>query len=145
MNGLYYAPKDVLSGALVNGNFGPMSNYSEILSLIIRSYNEEMKVKLSGGCSIKSTEELLYHLNQYNESVRDNNCTETVKFVASMDIESLYPSLDSNKCAETIKTVVMESDIEIEGLNLFELGIFFRKNMKTSKGFTTQVMKWMKM
>ena len=45
--------------ALVDGNIGPMSNYSEILSLIIRSYNEEMKVKLNGGSSIKSTEELL--------------------------------------------------------------------------------------
>ena len=121
--------------ALVNGNIGPVSNLSEILSLIVRSYNEEMKVKLNGGCSIKSTEELLYFLEQYNGSVTDNNYSqnESTKFVASMDIESLYPSLDSEKCADTIKNVAMESAIEVEGLNVCELGIFLRKNLKSSE------------
>ena len=120
---------------LVNGNIGPISSMSEILSLIIRSYNEELKEKLNGGNSIKSTEELLFHFEEYNKSVRNNYIieSESKKFVSSMDIESLYPSLNSHKCAKTVEKVIKESNINVEGLDAKELGIFLRKNLKTSE------------
>ena len=114
---------------LVNGNIGPISNLSEIMSLLIRSYNVELKEKLNGGNSIRSTEELLFHFEEYNKFTKNNNClkSENKKFISSMDIESLYPSLDSQKCAETVERVVLDSEIEVEGLDVTELSIFLRK------------------
>ena len=53
--------------------------------------------------------------------------------MASMDVESLYPSLKSEDTAEIIKETVVESELEMTDINVKELLIFIRKNMSNSE------------
>ena len=48
-----------------------------------------------------------------------------------MDVESLYPSLHVEPTSQAIKDMILESDIDVIGVNWKELGIFLRKNMST--------------
>ena len=44
---------------LVNGNVGPVSSVSEIVSIILKPYMQELKEKSNPENTVKSTEELL--------------------------------------------------------------------------------------
>ena len=48
-----------------------------------------------------------------------------------MDVESLYPSLKVEPTADAIRETILNSDIDVIGVNSKELGIFLRKNMST--------------
>ena len=54
-----------------------------------------------------------------------SSCEE--RFVASMDVESLYPSLKVGPTADAIKGTILKSNIDVIGVNYKELGIFLRK------------------
>ena len=44
-----------------------------------------------------------------------------------MDVDSLYPSMKTVPTAAVIKETVIESDIEVSGLNIKEMLIFIGK------------------
>ena len=135
MRGLY---KDHKKGRkyrpVVNGNVGPVSNLSEILSLILKGYMQELQQIVGSKDTIKSTEELLSHFESYNNSIKhDFECSKCDKiFIASMDVESLYPSLKAESTSNAIKQTILKSNISVEGVNYKELGILLRKNMSTN-------------
>ena len=126
-------PKDHKIGRkyrpLVNGNTGPLANLSELTSDILKPFLEELKVKVLADNVCKSTEELLYQFEKYNnrQDIEGERC------IASMDIESLYPSLKTEDTIMEIKEVILNSDNKIEGLDIKEIGIFLRKNMTTKE------------
>ena len=53
------------------------------------------------------------------------------KFVASLDIKSLFPSLKSEQCGNVVCDMIRNSSIKLEGLNPKELGVFLRKHMSS--------------
>ena len=114
---------------LVNGNTGPLANLSELTSDILKPFLEELKVKVLADNVCKSTEELLYQFEKYNnrQDIEGERC------IASMDIESLYPSLKTKDTIMEIKMEISNSDNKIEGLDVKEIGIFLRKNMTTKE------------
>ena len=73
MRGLY---KDHKIGRkyrpLVNGNVGPVSSLSEILSIILRSYMQELCEIVGHENTVKSTEELLNLFETFNKSVSND-------------------------------------------------------------------------
>ena len=60
---------------------------------------------------------MISRFEAFNKNVADKEDMENNKFVASLDIKSLFPS----------------SAIKLEGLNHKELGIFLRKNTKSEE------------
>ena len=115
---------------MVNGNIGPIANVSEIISLVLKSYMQELQEKVGMDNIIQSTEELLSVVEKYNKNVESVDIEDKRDiFIASMDVDSLYPSMKSEPTAEAIREIVRESDIEIADLNIKELLIFLRKNM----------------
>ena len=78
---------------LVNGNVGPISSLSEILSLILKGYMHELQEKVGYKQTLGSTEEFLAYLTEFNEQNAENCNNNEESFIASMDVESLYPSL----------------------------------------------------
>ena len=70
----------------------------------------------------------------YNKNVDIVNNEESIKvFVASMDVDSLYPSMKTDPTADVIRSAIVESDIDLIDLNLKELTIFLRKNMTSQE------------
>ena len=116
---------------LVNGNVGPISSLSEILSVILKGYMLELQQMVGPTDTIKSTEELLSQFESYNKSINQgyscDNCDN--QFIASMDVESLYPSLEVESTSTAIKQVILNSNMCVEGVNVEELGVYLRKNM----------------
>ena len=118
---------------LVNGNVGPVSSLSEIISMILTPYMQELKAKVNPENTVKNTEELLALFEGYNQNLGDD-CTECDnKFMASMDVESLYPSLKSEDTGNIIRETMINSDIEVENVDVRELVIFLRKNLSNSE------------
>ena len=54
------------------------------------------------------------------------------KFVASLDVEKLFPSMKTYECCEVVREVIRESKIIIKELDVRELSIFIRKNMSNN-------------
>ena len=91
---------------------------------------QELQEKVGMENIIQSTEELLSVVEGYNKNVEIVNNEENIKvFVASMDVDSLYPSMKTDPTADVIRSTIVESDIDLIDLNLKELMIFLRKNM----------------
>ena len=113
---------------LVNGNVGPIANTSNILSVTLVKYVNELKEKI-GDTSSKSTEEMLAKFVNYNNNVDKSSSDEGEMFIASMDVESLYPSLRTEGCVKIVRTAIRNSDLCVGCDNTREMGIFLRKHM----------------
>ena len=112
---------------VVNGNVGPLRNLSEILSDIVKCFIDERDPN-----TIKSTEELLAALETYNSNNEHSN-DEQNKFIASLDVVSLYPSLRSEDSSDEVRQIVLDSEVEIKISDEKELAIFLRKNLTTGE------------
>ena len=44
--------------------------------------------------------------------------------VGSLDVESLYPSLDITRCAKVVSRKLYESDLRFSDLNWMEIGLY---------------------
>ena len=55
------------------------------------------------------------------------------KFVASMDVKALFPSLKTEQCATAVSEVILNSKLKLEGFNYKELGVFLRKHLSTKE------------
>ena len=64
-----------------------------------------------------STEELSAEVDQINEE----GIIENTFLVSSMDVETLYPSMDIEFTVDKVCELLYESDIEIEGIYYKEL------------------------
>ena len=95
-------------------------------------YVEELKARL-GNTDSSSTEELLSKFTEYNN--KDRNSREDVKekFVASMDIASLFPSMRTEDCVRLVKEMISKSKIYTSKLDAREMGIFLRKSLSTKE------------
>ena len=83
---------------MANGNIGPIVNVLEIISLWLKSYMEEMQVKVWMENFIQSTEELSSVAENFNKNVESFCIKENSDiFIDSMDVSSLYPQLIQNQ------------------------------------------------
>ena len=64
----------------------------------------------------------------YNKNVI-KKVDDEEKFIASMDVESLYPSLKTEDCVELVRDVISNSELCVGCENTREMGIFLRKHM----------------
>ena len=118
---------------VVNGNVGPMTNLSNITSDLLEPFLEELREKVEKNNTCKSTEELLHKFTEYNKSVETKNEVTDKKFIASMDVKALFPSLRSDQCIEAVKRMILSSELKIEGIEYKELLILLRKNLSTKE------------
>ena len=109
--------------AIVNGNTGPVAPLSNLLSDILKPYCNELKDTI--GKTVENTEELLSDFVEYNKSSKCDNGGK--KFIGSLDVESLYPSLKVSDCVDIVRETIVNSDINIETVDITELSIFLRK------------------
>ena len=112
---------------LINGTVGPLINVSNITSNILEGFVEELRNTVEID-TCKSTEELLSHFVKYNET-QDPTNRESEKFLSSIDIKSLYPSLKTDDCVETVRKVIISSSLKLEGFSYKDLSIFLRKSL----------------
>ena len=73
----------------------------------------------------ENTEELLANIEEINNN-RSERRGEIV--VGSLDVKALYPSLDVDHAAEIVEKVLVESDLEFDGINNKELGLYLSLN-----------------
>ena len=78
-----------------------------------------------GDTQCQSTDKLLNKIEEDNKA-RD---ADQRWVVGSLDVKSLYPSLDIDVCAKVIAETVIASDIEFKGLKWCEVGLYLRYNM----------------
>ena len=95
---------------------GPNTGLSQIGSRILRSINDEIKIRHD----VKSTEEMLEKIESFNKSLMARKSKK--KFIAaSLDIKNFYPSIDANRGAKIAKLMWNRSKIDVENLNIEEL------------------------
>ena len=66
-----------------------------------------------------STEELLADFDEINEVGLTSE-----HFIGSADVKALYPSLDIDSVIESIGKMIMDSEIDIKGVDMQELGLY---------------------
>ena len=115
--------------AIVNGNTGPVAPLSNLLSDILKPYCNELKDTI--GKTVENTEELLRDFVEYNKSSKCDNGGK--KFIGSLDVESLYPSLKVSDCVDIVRETIINSDINIDTVDIKELSIFLRKSFSTKQ------------
>ena len=122
---------------IVNAMVGPKKALSESYSKVLNYISESEK----SNTVCKNTEELLEAFEQFNKDNTENknNGEKEVMIIGSMDAVSLYPSLKVDRAEEIIRQSIIESRINIEGLDVTEIGIYLRKNLNDKeieeKGF----------
>ena len=122
---------------IVNAMVGPKKALSESYSKVLNYISESEK----SNTVCKNTEELLEAFEQFNKDniENKNNGEKEVMIIGSMDAVSLYPSLKVDRAEEIIRQSIIESRINIEGLDVTEIGIYLRKNLNDKeieeKGF----------
>ena len=109
--------------AVVNGNVGPVAPLSNIISKILEPYLNELKSKI--GKTVENTEELISAFEKYNQTVDCSDCDQM--FIASIDVESLYPSLKVDDCSKIVKETIMNSNVKLDNIDTNELLILLRK------------------
>ena len=75
----------------------------------------------------RSTEEVLSQLQEAEVSIRDQGLTDTM--VGSLDVRALYPSLDQEGSARAVARFVLESNVEISGVDWRAAQIFVASNL----------------
>ena len=70
---------------------------------------------------------------EYNKNVENNRTQSGEKFIASMDIESLYPSLKTEDSVQIVREVITTSELEVEGIDIREICIFLRINLSNGQ------------
>ena len=79
-----------------------------------------------GGTQCESTDELLAEFERVNKQ-RD---ADPRWVVGSLDVKSLYPSLDIEVCAIVVAKAVMDSGLVFENLQWQEIGLYLRYQME---------------
>ena len=74
-----------------------------------------------------STEEVLAQLGKAETSVRDNGLTDTM--VGSLDVKSLYPSLNQEASAEAVEKFILESKVETDRVDWRAAQMYLASNL----------------
>ena len=134
LNGL---TKDHKSGntkrPVVNGNLGPISASSDLASDILEVFLVELREEVEKENTCKSVEELISQFISFNKKVESKTVEKKERFVASIDVKSLYPSLKTDQCEKAVRKIINSSKIKLEGINKKELSVFIRKNLSTNE------------
>ena len=88
---------------------------------------------LGSSCPKNLLPYLLAKITEYNIKSDFPSSRNKDKFIASMDVESLYPSLRSDDCAQIVRETIMDSDLSVEELNWKEMSIILRKNLSNEE------------
>ena len=104
---------------IMGAKIGPNTGLAEIGCKIIRSISEEVKTRFD----VKSTEEMLSKISQYNKSVKSSKR----RIIASMDIKNFYPSIDPERGSEIARIMWDRSDVEITDINVDQLAFYLGK------------------
>ena len=72
-----------------------------------------------------STEEMIAEMKKANSVQVDNDLV-----VGSADVKALYPSLDMDFTIEKVCDVFFESDIQVEGVDYEEVGLYLAINIE---------------
>ena len=116
---------------IVNAMNGPKCAPSGMVSDILEGVIENI-----GSTSVcKSTEELLYTFEEYNNTidkdVAEKNFNRKRKVIGSIDAKALYPSIEEDRAADIVAEIILDTDVKFEGLDNNELGKYLCKNMNT--------------
>ena len=134
INGLHKDHKDGnKKRPVVNGNIGPVSNSSNLVSDALEPFVDELRETIEKENTCKSTEELISHFLKFNDKPNSKDSDEKKKFIASMDVVSLFPSLKSEQCADAVRKMIKSSKLELKCHDFKEMGVFLRKNMTTKE------------
>ena len=109
-------PKGPKMRPIMGARVGPNTGLSQIGSRILRSIIDDVKVRHD----VKSTEEMLAKIEQYNESLKSKKSKKKM-ILASLDIKNFYPSIDPKRGAQIAKLMWNRSDIVFEDVNVDEL------------------------
>ena len=123
-----HKPSGLHMRAICNGMVGPKKALSEMVSESL-----EAILEVNGNRICKSTEEILYMFEQYNKQIMDINESTKEKIIGSMDVKSLYPSIEAESAAEIVKNEIIASNVTFEGLDMDELGRYLRNNLTTQE------------
>ena len=99
---------------MCGANCGPGSRISNILANIITPFNKA----IAGECQVQSTEDLQAKIEEFNmdEISKRMECE-----VFSMDVKTLYPSLDIDRTAHAVEEVILESEVRFHEIDEVEL------------------------
>ena len=93
-------------------------SYGHRLSYLISNILKEVTDKEQTVCD--STEDMLAGIQQAN----DSGMIQEDTVIGSLDVKALYPSLDLDHTIETAAEEFRRSDVEIDGVNDEELGLY---------------------
>ena len=75
----------------------------------------------------QSTEEVLSQLEEAAEHIKETGAKSTL--VGSLDVKALYPSLDQKESAKIVADMIIESELEVTGLDYRSIQVFCASNM----------------
>ena len=113
--------------------WGPITVSSNLVSDIMEIFVSELRDEVEKENTCKSVEELISQFINFNKKVDNAEVEDCDRFIASLDVKALYPSLKSKQCEEAVRETINSSKINIEGINEKELGVFLRRNLSTKE------------
>ena len=92
-----------------------LARASELASIILTGYLDSCPP----GMECLSTEEMQREILEANLKIKEGKIEDVEVF--SMDVDALYPSLHIDDILEAVYSTIMESDIDMENINLEEM------------------------
>ena len=87
----------------------------------------------------QSTEEVMRKIEEANKILAEKGVKDIS--LGSMGVVVLYPSLDQEESARIVAESIMESEVDIEGVDLDIAGVYLaiiRKSLKQAKSTSTK-------
>ena len=82
---------------------------SDILGGVFNSEDET--------CEVQSSEDLISRIEDLNGKIRAGEVDSGHMMTGSLDVEALYPSIDVKKAGEICRDKVLESELNLEGID----------------------------
>ena len=108
---------------IMGASIGPNTGLSQIGCQIIRKISDNVVERYD----VKSTEEMLASFSEYNKSISDKKKNLRCKVIASMDINSFYPSLNADQVAKVAKIMWERSTVQLGNIDTSELAFYIAK------------------
>ena len=97
---------------------GLVARFQNLLSCPLQIFAEEFDT----GTKCDSSEDMIRSLHDANNKIENNKIKITI--ILSMDVCSLYPSLEKTKCRSIIKNVIKNSEVEMIGVDWREVILY---------------------
>ena len=97
---------------------GPLTRLSEVLTIILTSVMDHAEAPVE--CS--SSEEVQRAILDANLKIKEEEITDPVVF--SMDVDALYPSLDIEDISDAVMTMVEETELGMEDVDVKHLATY---------------------